>query len=96
MKSEKARQSLRPKDPRHILELNAHEVSYRLLAEFVEISDALCHPKRTGSPEALWIVYPEWGWGPEDGARASVGSTRARTSRTSTCELANAATRIEV
>ena len=40
MKSEKARQSLRPKDPRHILELNAHEVSYRLLAEFgVEISD---------------------------------------------------------
>jgi len=40
MKSEKARQSLRPKDPRHTLDLNAHEDSYRLLAEFgVEISD---------------------------------------------------------
>lgn len=98
MKSEKPRQSLRPKDPRHILELNAHEVSYRLLAEFgVEISDVRfatqsgqAHLRRSGS-------YIQSGaGGPEDGARACVGSTRARTSRTSTCELANAATRIEV
>ena len=57
MKSEKPRQSLRPKDPRHILELNAHEVSYRLLAEFgVEISDVRfatqsgqAHLRRSGS-----------------------------------------------